>query len=104
MCQSKVQDSNDEARSDMAEVQDSKGRNNEKKTRRNEEPSIFFCVFFGSLGYFIDIDHLQKQPETTSKKFPKKNTTTVFQALRLGARAETATLSCRSDIQVWMWL
>ena len=85
-----MQDSHNEACSEVAEVPD-KGSNN-KNTGRNEEQSRF-CVCFWERSYFIDIDRLHSNKNTC-----KKSKTTRFQALRQ-ASAETAALSCHSDIQ-----
>ena len=98
LCQSKVQDSNDEACSEVAEVP-YKVRE-EQKNKEEQRNSTFCCVNFGREAILSMTTY---SSNNTSKRKGKSNTTR-FQALRQ-ARAETAALSCRSDIQeVWMWL
>lgn len=108
LCRSKVQDSNDEACSEVAEVPYKvRGMKQRKKQGGATEQSRFLYVFCWERSYFIDIDYIfNSSNKIASKKrgrdqllcFPKR------QALRQ-ARAETAALSCRSDIpEVWMMI
>lgn len=108
LCQSKVQDSNDEACSEVAEVPYKvRGRNSEKnKEERQNNQDVCMC-FVGRETILLILTNIfnSSNNKIASKKrgrdqlvfcFPKR------QALRQ-ARAETAALSCRSDIpEVWM--
>ena len=72
MCQSKVQDSNDEARSDMAEVQDSKGRNNEKKQGGTKNHPYFFVCFLGVWAILLILTIYRSNQKPRPKNSPKK--------------------------------